>query len=126
MGANKSKKSLIKKEKARLEKIFNGIAPDKKILCEKLIGNAAFMAITLELLQEDINLNGPVITGINGNGFEVTSENPAQKSYNTMINRYGAVIKQLEELLPDDKTNARESAGEALAAFVAKGKPGGK
>jgi hypothetical protein len=43
-----------------------------------------------------------------------------------MINRYSAIIKQLEELLPDKKTEGVNKAGEALYAFVAKGKPGGK
>ena len=113
----------IRKEKQKLNKIFKDIPKDKKSLCQNLIANAAFMAITLEDLQEDIIEKGTVITGINGNGFEVSQENPAQKSYNTMINRYASVIKQLQDLLPDAKTEGVSRAGEALAAFVAKGKP---
>lgn len=113
----------LKKEIAKLNRIFKNIGEDKKKLCENLIKNAAFMAITLEELQNDINENGPIGTYINGNGFKVSQETPAQKSYNAMINRYTAVIKTLVDLLPDDKTETANKAGEALAAFIAKGKP---
>lgn len=116
------KEKEIEKEKAKLKKIFKNIAEDKKILCDKLITNAAFMAVALEELQEDIMENGTVITSTNGNGFDVLQENPAQKSYNTMISRYSSVIKQLQDLLPDQKQDGIEKAGESLAAFVAKGK----
>lgn len=116
----------ILKEIEKLNGIFANIAVDKKELCAKLIQNAAFMSVTLEELQEKINTEGAVMNFVNGNGFETIQEHPAQKSYNTMINRYSAVIRQLSDLLPDSKQDAVLNAGEALAAFVAKGKPGGK
>ena len=115
----------IKKEITKLNKIFKNINEDKKKLCVNLIKNVAFMSVALADLQVEINKNGPIITGKNGNGFEVAQENPAQKSYNTMINRYTSVIKQLADMLPDNKTDGINKAGENLAAFVAKGKPGG-
>lgn len=116
----------ISKEMEKLKKIFTEISEDKKKLCEKLIQNAAFMAVTLEDLQEMIQKEGAVKTFINGNGFETVQEHPAQKSYNTMINRYSSIIRQLQDLLPDSKQETILGAGETLAAFVAKGKPGGK
>lgn len=114
--------SRIKKEQAKLSKIFGNIPENQKKLCEKLIQNAAFMAITLEDLQEEIVKNGPIITQVNGNGFTTSQESPASKSYSTLINRYSSVIKQLVDLLPDSKTDSISKAGESLAAFVAKGK----
>ena len=120
----KDKKIISEIEK--LNKIFANMSDDKKALCAKLIQNAAFMAVTLEELQEKINTDGAVMSFVNGNGFETIQEHPAQKSYNTMINRYSAVIRQLSDLLPDSKQDVVMNAGEALAAFVAKGKPGGK
>lgn len=116
----------IKKEIAKLKKIFKEIPEDKKKLCEKLIQNAAFMSVTLEELQETVIQEGAIASFVNGNGFSVLQEHPAQKSYNAMINRYSSVIRQLQDLLPDNKQEAIKGAGEALAAFVAKGKPGGK
>lgn len=120
------KNERISKEIEKLNAIFENIAEDKKVLCAKLIQNAAFMAVTLEELQEKINTEGAVLNYINGNGFETIQEHPAQKSYNTMINRYSAVVRQLSDLLPDSKQDIVLNAGEALASFVAKGKPGGK
>ena len=55
----------IKEEKTKLEGIFKDIPESKKKLCAKLIENAAFMAVTLEDLQEIVNQEGPVITATN-------------------------------------------------------------
>lgn len=100
----------IKAEEARLNKIFANIDQSKKGINQKLINNAAFMAVTLQRLQAQVTAEGPVTRGVNGNGFESVMEHPAQKSYNTMINRYTAAIKQLTDLVnrepakePEDK-----------------------
>lgn len=93
----------IKAEELRLNRIFKNIDPAKKSVNQQLISNAAFMAITLQDLQRQVNREGAVITLVNGNGFETTMEHPAQKSYNTMINRYTAVIKQLTDLVNKDQ-----------------------
>lgn len=97
-----TKDEKIKAEEKRLNEIFKNLDKDKKAINQKLISNAAFMAVTLEYLQEQINKEGAVVKAINGNGFEVISEHPAQKSYNTMINRYTTVIKQLTDLADSD------------------------
>ena len=121
--ADQEKDKRIKKEKNRLKKIFSEISESKRKLAEPLIENAAFMRITLEDLQQQVNDEGAVIEAVNGNGFKTQQEHPAQKSYNVMMNRYSATIKQLTDLLPDAKTETTSKAGEALAAFVMKGKP---
>lgn len=112
----------ISKEIRKLKKIFERIPENKQELVGHLIENAAFMYVTLEDLQEKVRTEGAVITAVNGNGFETTSEHPAQKSYNTMIARYAGVIKQMTELLPDAEADRASKAGEQLAAFIAKGK----
>ena len=113
----------ISAEIKKLNKIFEYIPENKKKLCAGLIKNAAHMAITLEDLAAQVQDEGAVIESTNGNGFTTLQEHPAQKSYNCMINRYTATIRQLSELLPDAKTESAAKAGEVLAAFVAKGKP---
>lgn len=117
------KTNKIAAEKRKLVKIFEEIPENKKKLCSKLIDNAAFMAVTLEDLQKTINDEGPVITSVNGNGFEITQEHPAQKSYISMMGKYSAVIGQLTNLLPDQKAETVQKAGENLARLVAGGKP---
>ena len=113
----------IKKEKRRLTALFRGVPEGKKKLTAGLIEEAAFMSVTLAQLREAINTDGPIVYGQNGNGFEIKQEHPAQKSYNVMISRYTSVIKALADLLPGSKEDSVRKAGEALAAFVAAGKP---
>ena len=112
----------IKKRERQLSNIFRDISKEKKKLVGDLIKQAAFMAENLSDLQAKIMEHGAVVTSTNGNGFEVTQESAAQKSYNTTINRYTTVIKTLTDILPDANADATKKAGEALAAFVAKGK----
>lgn len=111
------KEKQIKAEEAKLNKIFADIPKEKKKLCEHLIQNAAFMAITLQELQKDITERGAIIEGRSGNGFECIKDNPAQKAYTTMISRYSGIIDQLNKLLPNDKDIA---PGNELMEFVTK------
>lgn len=98
-----TKEALIKREKKKLTALYEEIPENKRKLVAGLIENAAFMKVTLEELQQQVNEEGAIILAKNGNGFDVSQEHPAQKSYNTMINRYTATIKQLAELLPEQK-----------------------
>lgn len=113
---DKSKTAAIKAEKKRIEKIFIEIPENKKKLVGKLIENAAFMEVTLQELQNEVNVFGPVIRTTNGNGFDILQESPAQKSYNVMIGKYAAVIKQLENMLPTKEASA---PGAELMKFLA-------
>lgn len=113
----------IKKEIAKLNKIFKDIPEDKKKLCEGLIQNAAFMYVTLSELQQEVIKHGAMISYTSGNGFDTIKDNPAQKAYTTMIARYSGIINQLSSLLPDQKAEGINKAGENLARLVAGGKP---
>lgn len=98
----KSKEDRIKAEQRKLKSLYKELPKNKQKLTEKLIANAAFMAVTLEDLQVEVTQKGAVIRSKNGNGFQVTQENPAQKSYNVMIGKYAAVIAKLDEMLPEE------------------------
>lgn len=108
-----SNKERIAKEIKRIKEQF---ADADEGIAEKIIQEVAFMMVTMEDLKEAVNKDGPIIYGKNGNGFDVRQENPAQKSYNTMIKNYLAAIKQLNELMPDQET------GGALVEFLKQGK----
>lgn len=108
------KDKAIAKEESKIKELFKDLPKENKKLCEGLIQNTAFMTITLRELQEDIKENGAVITTTGGNGFEVVKDNPAIKTYNTMIARYTAAIKQLAEMLPDSET----AAGKEILDFL--------
>lgn len=113
---DKAKEKSISNEISSYKKIFKDIADDRKPFAERLYNRAAFMAATLDELQNKINKEGAVITATNGNGFETTLEHPAQKSYNTMIKNYNSTIKLLIDLLP---TGNKE--GDDFMNYVSRG-----
>ena len=113
------KDGLIQAELKKYKKPFKKIAKDRKPLAEKLCQQAAFMAVTLADLQAQVNEKGAIINAKNGNGFDTTMENPAQKSYNIMIKNYNATIKTLVGLLPADV----ETKDDELINFRKRGDP---
>ena len=102
------------KELNKLKKIFKDIEPSKQKTVEKLISNAAFMAESLDELQEIIREKGfteEYQNGANQFGVKKCSE---VEIYNTMIKNYTSVIKQLVDLLP----NGAMSGGDELIDFI--------
>ena len=102
------------KELNKLKKIFKDIEPGKRQTVEKLIANAAFMAESLDQLQEVIREKGFVEeyhNGANQSGIKKCSE---VEIYNTMIKNYSSIIKQLVDLLPGDA----RSGGDELLDFI--------
>lgn len=113
MKEEKTKEEKILAEYRKLKRFSMKFDKDKKNIAEKLCKKAAFMDVTLEELQQLVIDEGTVVEGKNGNGFNVKSEHPALKSYNTMIKNYTQVIKQLVDLMPQGAEEADE-----LLAFV--------
>ena len=94
-----------KRTKAELQKlnnIFKDMPEDKKALAEKLIGNAAFMAILLDDLQEDIKENGYKEEYKNGENQYGYKRSIAADLYQVTIKNYSNTIKQLNDLLPKE------------------------
>lgn len=89
---------MIKKEIARYKKIFKSLSEDKRNIAQRLIERVAFMNVTLGILEEEIKERGPTCKFKNGSQ-EMTVENPSQKSYNAMINRYTAACEKLFALV---------------------------
>lgn len=102
------------KELNKLKKIFKEIEPGKRQTVEKLIANAAFMAESLDELQETIREKGFVEeyqNGANQHGIKKSSE---VEIYNTMIKNYSSIIRQLVDLLP----NESKTSGDELLDFI--------
>lgn len=105
-----TKEEKIIKEEKKLLKLYRGLPKNQLILSKKLIQNAAFMAVTLEDLQDAINKNGCVETyrhGENQSGKKATTES---QTYNAMIKNYTAIIDKLDKMLPPEKAKSRLSA----------------
>lgn len=91
----------IKEEIERLNDVLKNIHESKRNIAKGLIENIAFMSVTLQDLQEVIKTQGPIINFEQGSQ-KMMVENPAQKSYNTMVNRFTTATRQLFDLLPKD------------------------
>lgn len=90
--------------------LLKDISEDKRELVIRLVERVAFMTITLQILEEEIKSKGPVCNFEQGKQ-KMVIENPAQKSYNTMINRYTAAYEKLLSLLPKDSGAGEEDDG---------------
>ena len=105
--SEKTKKEIKKKTKIVKDKVLKqDVDEDKKIKknvasAKGLIEEAAYMKSTLKELKSFIDENG-AIDEMQQGSYTILRENPALKSYNTMIQRYTTVIKELINLLPKD------------------------
>lgn len=90
----------LREKTKKLTELVELMGENQKPTAKKLLAQISFMEKTLKKLQKRINDEGAIIEAKNGNGFMVQTEHPAQKSYNTMIGRYNAVVKTFMELVP--------------------------
>lgn len=97
------KNKKMRKETQKLKKLFKDLPDNKKKMAEKLIENASFMSITLDELKEDIKLYGVKETYVNGKDQFGFKESIESKTYNTMVKNYMNIIKQLNDMLPEEK-----------------------
>jgi len=97
-----------------LQQLVELVTDDRKHIAETLAKELEFMTETLERLRADINSRGVVELFKNGKQ-EFLKESPALKSYNTTIQRYSLLYKQLTDLLPKQ---AASSAGGKLHEFL--------
>lgn len=96
------KEKKIKAELTKLEKLFEDLPDNQLKLAAGLLQNAAFMAVTLRELQQEVIEKGAVIECQSGNGFDTIKDNPAQKAYTTMVARYTNIIAKLSAMLPPE------------------------
>lgn len=108
----------ISAEMKRLSKIFKNIEPDKRNLCASLIQNAAFMAISLQDLQEQIKADGWIEEYQNGENQHGKKPGSASQVYTKLISNYNAVIRELVKLLPSSDKELARIASDPMADFL--------
>ena len=113
------KEKQIKKEIRKLRRLFKNLPKDKMKAADGLIQEAAFMKVTLEETRYIIDHEG-IIERFEQGKQKFLREHPATKVYNTMINRYASVCKQIFDMIPDPDTG--KQAEDELMAFVKKAK----
>lgn len=102
-----SKQAMIRREMTRLNKMYKDLEGKKKDAAEGLIQEAAFMRATLQELKKMIDESGPVDEMPQGD-YSILREHPAVRIYNTMIQRYTAITKQLSDFLPKDAPKVQD------------------
>ena len=99
----------IKAEKAKLNKVLENL--DKAVYesVQSLVDNAAFMAVTLDDLQVEINETGIISKYQNSATQWGFKRSPAVETYLSMIKQYTVVMKQLAGYL--NSRSGEESDG---------------
>ena len=105
----------IGKEERRLLQIFKAIEEKRKKTVLGLIRRAAFMRISCEDLEDELNEHGFTEEFSQGNQEPYLRERPNAKIYATMNSNYQKIIKQLTDLLP--KEDAEKKGGDAFDDF---------
>ena len=96
----------MKKEKG-FNEIIERIPNDKRIIAEKLIAELTFMEKTLERLRAQIEESGETERFQQGRQ-DFLRESPALKAYNTTVQRYSVMYRQLADLM--NKTPEAENS----------------
>lgn len=91
----------------RLRKEIKTVPDSRLGLANTLFDELVFMAATLDKLKAQINSEG-VTTMFQQGAQCFLKEHPALKSYNTTIQRFCLVAKQLNDLIPAAAVNIDE------------------
>lgn len=87
-----------KRIKAEFKTILEKIPDDKKTIGKKLIEELTFMEKTLASLKRQIEDSGEIEHFQQGKQ-DFLRESPALKSYNTTVQRYSVMYRQLTDLI---------------------------
>ena len=117
--SNEEKDRQTKKEMMKLRRLFKNLPKDKMKAADGLIQEAAFMKVTLEETRHVIDQEG-ILEKFEQGAQKFLREHPATKVYNTMIQRYATVCKQLFDMIPDP--DAGKQAEDELMTFVKRSK----
>lgn len=99
----------IKKEKARLQEIFKDLEPNKLQTCRALIDRAAFITISLQDVEEQLNEIGWTEYYQNGENQSGWKKSAAADVHISLTKNLNAIIKQLLDLVPPAQRASRLS-----------------
>lgn len=109
----KNTETRIKRAREELSEVFCQLEDSRQKTIAKLLDNAAFMAVQLEDLREQIGKNGVVSEYRNGENQYGTKKSPETETYLSMIKNYTQIINSLCSMLPDGN-----QAANTLLEFV--------
>ena len=106
----------MKKEQRRIAKLYKDLPRERREVTKKLVDRAAYMLVSLEDMENQIDGDGLIIEMPQGE-YSICRAHPLLQSYNAMIKNFNATVKQLGEALPPAEA---EAAGQALMNFISK------
>ena len=112
-----SKDERILAEKERLNDIYKGIEEKKKNTVEGLIERCAYMRVTLEDFEKDLDENGFTEKFAQGNQKPYDRKRPVAEMYQGMNTSYQKAVKQLSDLLPKEVVKCED---DGFDSFVSK------
>jgi len=105
----------IKKEERRLRRIYKKIDKDNKAIIDGLIQRAAYMRVTLEDYEVDLDEKGYVeLFSQSEKTDPYERERPVARLYNTMNKNYQSIIKQLSDLVPKQEVKPKDDGFDAF------------
>ena len=105
--AEQTKESRVKKEKNRLQKIFKDLDPNKLKACQALIDRAAYITVSLQDLEEQLNEIGWTEYYQNGENQSGFKKSAAADVHISLTKNLNAIIKQLLDLVPAAQKKSR-------------------
>ncbi len=108
--AKKKKTTRIAEEKNRLLEIFKDLEPNKLRTCQALIERAAFITISLEDLEVQLNETGWVENYQNGENQKGLKKSAAADVHISLTKNLNTIMKQLLELVPPAQKESRLAA----------------
>lgn len=115
----KTKKSRISAEEKRLLEIFSPRSDRERGVIEGLVRRAAYMRVTLEDLERDIDERGLVEMFTQSDKTDpYERERPSARLYNTINKNYQTIMKQLSEFVEKSTPN-EEADNDGFDEFVA-------
>ena len=113
--ADINKDTKIKKEIARLRKIYANVDELKKKTLEGLIEECAYMRVSLQELRAFVDRLG-FVDEMEQGAYTILRESPYYKAYISMLQRYTTASEKLLSLLPKD--TAVEEIDDGFEKFV--------
>ena len=94
------KEKEIKKETRRLKAVFKDLDPNKLKTVDALIARAAYITITLQELEEDLNQEGWIEEYQNGRNQSGLKKSAKAEVHISLTKNLNAIMKQLLDLVP--------------------------
>lgn len=114
-----AKKRRISKEEKRIRESYSNIPDDHMRVADGLIRRAAYMRVTLEDYEKDLDDKGYVemfSQSLNQTPYE--RGRPVVQFYNTMNTNFQKIIKQLSDMLPKSGPKQEDPGNDGFEDFV--------